>query len=170
MYKLFNFYVKNPHLTPCSLFQVPFEKLLISTDKCFINCSLKNKVAFDLQADIAYPCHLFFESVCGPQKSKQMCQLIRFKKRSSWVSDTCKNCSILPICHTCYGANFITRNNFSYRDMNLCSLQKIRFKWAAFLLFIKTITQFKYLSTIQRNYCYTKIKSINQIWEKLEDV
>ena len=74
----------------------------------------------------AYPCHLFFESVCGKEKAEKAKEF-DFSSPDTYVSETCKYCELYTLCPTCCGSNYISRGKVSERDMGLCVLNKIRF-------------------------------------------
>jgi radical SAM protein with 4Fe4S-binding SPASM domain len=82
-------------------------------------------MAYDIDGR-TYPCQLFFESVCGKEKSKNA-KNIDFDDPNEFISKECSECAFLPICPTCYGTNYIERGNIGSRDMSICKLDKIRF-------------------------------------------
>ena len=123
--KLASYYLENPEIKPCSLFNVPFFKLLedgIPPKWCGVGIA----PSYDIDTYQLYPCHLFFPSVCGEEKSI-VSRKIDFSNPQSYISKECSNCSFLRICPTCYGANFIERGHPAFRDQNLCKYHKIRF-------------------------------------------
>ncbi len=170
--KLSDYYIDNPHIKPCSIFRVPFFKIL---EKAPIKkwCGIGETPAYDIDSNIVYPCHLFFPSVCGKEKSDSI-KTIDFINPQTYVSEHCSACAFLRICPTCYGANFIERGHPSSRDMNLCKYQKVRFlKVAEF--------EFKRINAIinsddcnidistRRRY-YMTIEGIKHITPQLNDV
>lgn len=123
--KLSAFYLDNPKIKPCSLFNVPFFKTLEeSTPQKW--CGVGEAPSYNIDSEKLYPCHLFYPSVCGEQKAKDAV-LIDFSLLESYVSDECSDCSFLRICPTCYGANYIERGHPALRDMSLCKFHKVRF-------------------------------------------
>ena len=128
--KLSNYYLANPKYrgNECSLFAIYFAAAL--NDELIKWCGTgTNMQSFDIDGR-KYPCHLFFESVCG-KKLSDIEQELDFTNINKLVSPTCKGCKFLQICPTCYGSNFIARGNIANRDMSVCELNKIRFKVVA---------------------------------------
>lgn len=123
MAKLADFYLKNPGIKRCSLFDVEFGAVLIKEHRkwCGIGTDME---AIDVDGS-KHPCHLFFESVCGKDKSLEG-DKIDFTDENNYVSQKCADCPILNICPTCYASNYIARGNIAERDMSICEFQKIR--------------------------------------------
>lgn len=123
--KMAAFYKENPALPRDTIFDLPF-KLLVAPDArtrkwCGAGTHVK---AFDIDGR-QYPCHLFFESVCGKEKSEGWHD-IDFASPKEYISEECSECPLYPTCPTCYGANYIERGKIGSRDMSLCRLEKIR--------------------------------------------
>ncbi len=122
---LSKYYLANPQIKPCSLFNVPFFKITEDTPPQKW-CGVGETPTYDIDTDLLYPCHLFFASVCGEKKSKASIAL-DFSNLHTYISKECYSCSFLRICPTCYGANYIERGHPASRDMSMCKFQKIRF-------------------------------------------
>ena len=122
--KLANYYLEHPDIERCSIFNVYFAALLNKEIKkwCGVGTEME---AIDVDGR-KYPCHLFFEAVCGKEQSEQS-HTIDFSDPLVYTSEHCRACTMLPICPTCYGSNFIERGNVGERDLTLCEFQKIRF-------------------------------------------
>ena len=168
--KLAAFYLNNPTLNPCSLFRVPFFKILEDkTPKKW--CGVGDAPSYNIDTDLSYPCHLFFPSVCGQQKSKES-EALDFSKPSSYISKECESCSFLRICPTCYGANYIERGHPALRDMSMCKYHKKRFSIVAEYEFKKISTLFnnnRIVDKSTRIRCYHQIEGIKIIIPKLND-
>lgn len=128
LYHLAQFYLENPNLDKCSLFKIPFHALNSKEIKKWCGAGTEME-AIDIDGK-KYPCHLFFPSVCGKEKSKHATN-INFREIESFTSSECINCPFVVICPTCYGSNYIERGDIKLRDMNLCEMEKIRFKVVA---------------------------------------
>ena len=126
--KLSEYYLSHPKIHPCSLFDIVFAGVLNNDIRKWCGAGTAME-AIDVDGR-AYPCHLFFESVCGIEKSKAA-KNIDFSDPSQYIDVACKSCALLPICPTCYGANYIERGAIGLRDVNLCKLHKIRFSEVA---------------------------------------
>ncbi len=123
--KLAEFYKKNPELKRDTIFDVPFQLLVAPDAKKRKWCGAGTQTkAYDVDGR-EYPCHLFFESVCGKEKSEGWHD-IDFSSPDVYISKECAVCPLYPTCPTCYGANYIERGNIGSRDMSLCKLEKIR--------------------------------------------
>ena len=123
--KLAKFYKENPDLPKSSIFSVNFASLTDNESPKRKWCGAGTEMtAHDIDGR-AYPCHLFFESVCGKEKSENA-KNIDFADPNEFISKECSDCPILDICPTCYGANYIERGNIGSRDMSICKLNKIR--------------------------------------------
>lgn len=124
MAKLAEYYIQHPDIKRCSLFEVEFALVLNKEHRKW--CGVGTEMdAIDVDGS-RHPCHLFFESVCGKEKSAEA-QGIDFGNVDNCISQQCRSCPALNICPTCYGSNFITRGNIAERDMSLCEFEKIRF-------------------------------------------
>ncbi|MDR1984895.1 MAG: 4Fe-4S cluster-binding domain-containing protein [Prevotellaceae bacterium] len=123
--KLSAFYKEHPELTKDSIFDLHFPVLLDKESKKRKRCGAGTEMkAYDIDGR-EYPCHLFFESVCGKEKSENA-KNIKFDDPNEYISRECFDCIFLPTCPTCYGANYIERDYIGNRDMSLCKLEKIR--------------------------------------------
>lgn len=128
--KISEFYINNPQFRgyECSLFDIQFSAALNNEIEKWCGTGT-NMVSYDIDGK-AYPCHLFFESVCG-KKLSEIVKDINFKDVNKLVLPPCIDCKFLQICPTCYASNYISRGNIAKRDMQICELNKIRFKVAA---------------------------------------
>ena len=123
--KLALFYKDNPTLNRDTIFDLPFKLLTSSEARTRKWCGAGTHVkAYDIDGRL-YPCHLFFESVCGKEKSEGWHD-IDFSSPKEYISEECSLCQLYPTCPTCYGANYIERGKIGSRDMSLCRLEKIR--------------------------------------------
>jgi radical SAM protein with 4Fe4S-binding SPASM domain len=119
--KLVKYYIENPHLTPCSIFDSRLVNLL---DESYIprHCGAgKNMKSFDTNGK-CYPCQMF-----GPNTLSGWPQVIDddFKDNTKLQDAECFSCSIYKICPTCYGMNFMERGSVAQRDKRLCSYMKV---------------------------------------------
>lgn len=123
--KLGEFYKAHPELKKSSIFTMHMSSLVSPSSRnrrwCGAGVEMK---AYNIDGK-AYPCHLFFENVCGKEKS-QAWQDIDFSNPEEYIKGECRECPIYPTCPTCYGSNYIERGDIGLRDMNLCKMEKIR--------------------------------------------
>ena len=123
--KLGQFYLKHPDLPLDAIYRLPLKLLILpeARQRKFCGCGTE-MVAVDIDGR-EYPCHLFFESVGGKEKSEGWHD-IDFSDPKQYISEECSKCLLYPTCPTCYGANYLERGDIGARDMSLCTLEKIR--------------------------------------------
>lgn len=159
--KLSQYYLAHPEIQPCSLFNVRFAGLLNNDVRKWCGAGTELQ-AIDIDGR-KYPCHLFFESVCGKEKSIKS-QKIDFSDPKQYISKTCGSCELLPICPTCYGSNYISRGKIGERDPNLCKLAKIRFEEVALFQYQRIInTDITTLSEEERYRDMRTLEAIERI-------
>lgn len=169
--KLADYYLKHQDVDPCTLFKVPFFKIgkAGNVDKW---CGVGTMNAYDIIGDKKYPCHLFFESVCGKDKSEQ-CFSIDFNDPHVYVSTECNNCPFLAICPTCYGSNYIARGDIGKRDMDICEFQKIRFSVVANFEYQKIMHSLSHIDDFEeeeKRKMLLKIEGIMKITTELNKI
>ena len=143
--KLTDYYLKHPEIKKCSLFEVNFGSIMNTEHKRW--CGIGNEIeALDVDGS-AHPCHLFFESVCGKDKS-QLASHVDFSNPETFISDECRDCPILNVCPTCAGANYIARGDVAKRDMSLCEFTKIRIAEVAKFYYKKIVDSSIDISTL----------------------
>ena len=154
--KLAVFYKDNPQLKRDSIFDLPFSILLSEEVKTRRRCGAGIEVdAYDIDGE-KYPCHLFFKSVCGKEKSEGW-HNIDFSDPNVYISKKCSMCQLYPLCPTCYGANYIERGSIGERDMSLCLLEKVR---------ALVVAEFEYDRIINSKEDYSSL-SINELENRL---
>lgn len=120
------FYNDHSNLKKCSLFDVDLKKVLYREASIF-PCSIGQKKAYDFESKKYYPCHLYFDSVIGREKSEDLLK-VDMTKPENFVSAKCKKCSVQKLCRSCVVANYIQRGNPAERDMGLCQMHKSIYK------------------------------------------
>lgn len=120
--KLNAYYQEHLDVRPCSWYMTDISRLI--SDKCIsFPCRIGQKTAIDFNTGKEYPCHLFFDSTASKAQANALLK-VNLSLRENIVSKECDGCVFLPICHTCYVANYLTRGHTASRDMSLCILQK----------------------------------------------
>lgn len=172
MRKLASFYKSYPELDKDSLFKLNFSSLISESARTERWCGAGlESIAYDIDGT-CYPCPLFFESVCGKEKS-QGWHNIDFSDPAEYISDECAKCQLYPTCPTCYGANYIERGNIGSRDMNLCRLERIRTYEVAryeYDRIVNSNTNNQSFSKEELKKCEETLKAIEEIMPLLNSI
>ena len=169
MDRLSQFYLAHPDLNKCSLYNVPFRHIY-NKNTLFHPCTVDVKEAYDFHTGKTYPCHLYFESVCGKKTSEELCN-IDLTLEENRVSKKCKNCIFLNICHTCYVANYISRGATYKRDEAHCMLNKVRYWKVAHFYFLWLVNGNKSMEkTIEDYQLYCDMVAINKLIPKFAEI
>lgn len=164
--KLSEYYLTHPNIEESSLFNVFFAGLLNNDIRKWCGAGTEME-AIDVDGR-KYPCHLFFESVCGKEKSEKS-HLINFSNPDEYISGYCRSCQLLPICPTCYGSNYVARGNIADRDLSLCELHKVRFAAVARYEYNRIVNDPAETSTLSNEEKYKRMRTLEGI-EKLATI
>ncbi|MEG1708196.1 MAG: radical SAM protein [Acinetobacter sp.] len=74
-----------------------------------------------------YPCHMFASNTLENNRWAEIANS-DFDDETIFEDEECHLCPIYRLCPTCYGMNFIERNNIGKRDKRLCGFNKINTK------------------------------------------
>lgn len=169
MKKLSVYYLGHPEIKPCSFFKVPFENIFMAGDSCH-PCTIGSKNAYDLNNGKQYPCHLFFESVCGKKKSEELLNM-DFSKKELLTNSRCSKCPFVKMCRTCYAANYIARDDIAFRDPWMCLFNRCRYKAVAQYEFCRIGQEnFHEQSEIEKYRTYKKMKAVRILLPFFEQV
>ena len=158
--KLTDFYLKHPEIEKCSLFDVYFPSVLETEPKKWCGVGTQMEV-IDVNGR-KYPCHTFFEWVCGKEKSEKSLS-IDFSDPKNYISSHCKECKLLQICPTCYGSNYIARGDIALRDLSLCELHKVRFAEVAKYEYARIVNDDTSLDDLSNEEKYDRMKILEAI-------
>lgn len=158
--KLALYYKQNPNTKECSLFNILFSSVLNEDKRKWCGAGTEME-AIDIDGR-KYPCHLFFESVCGKEKSSKA-HLIDFSNPCEYISDYCKPCAFLCICPTCYGSNYIARGHIKNRDLSICKLNQIRFYEVAKYEYDRIVNDDTDVSNLCDNEKYKRLRTLESI-------
>lgn len=164
--KLSEYYLSHPWVDKCSLFSILFVGLINNDVRKWCGAGTEME-AIDVDGR-SYPCHLFFESVCGKEKS-EAAHLIDFTDYNKYTSEHCRSCQLLPICPTCYGANYVARGDIAARDLSLCELHKVRFAAVARYEYNRIVNDSADVSTFSDEEKYKRLRTLEGI-EKLSTI
>ena len=129
LYKLIDFYLKNPNFLPCSMLNFPLHEINLDqskTTKKFCGAGTHMKT-YDIKGN-KYPCH-FFAPFSAGEKAKAA-KGIEFKTEfpKYKLDKKCQDCLLVDICPTCYGSNFLSSGNIFSKTDEFCNLTKIMIK------------------------------------------
>ncbi len=153
--KLCDYYLENPDLEPCSLFDFNLYRIYINKPTKW--CGIGNHiVAIDTKGK-EHPCHAFLPSSYSEEENTEW----NIKTKFDTPQGECKNCNVFNLCSTCYGMNMKHRGNPFKRDEQLCKLIKTQIKSVSYLngKLIES-DRFKYKNKKQ---LYDTIRAINTI-------
>lgn len=122
--KVANYYLTHPEKKVMAFFNRTFLEILepYCNQTPPKNCGTGTTMAaYDVDGK-AYPCHLFLPIVHGKNIDKEMSE-IDFFDNERMFDVTCQDCKLKPVCRTCYGFNFLERNDVTKRDKTMCEMQ-----------------------------------------------
>ncbi|MCM1141902.1 MAG: radical SAM protein [Muribaculum sp.] len=120
-----DYYLKNKEIQPCYLFRGDIS-LTLTQNKSVFSCLSANCKAYDYKTKKYYPCYMYFPSMAGEKISRELAELYSVAPQIN-NDERCINCPFINLCPTCHVENFISRGDFSLRDMSLCKYRKIVF-------------------------------------------
>ena len=132
---LIEYYLNHNDTIPSRLLSVKIEYLslnIMDSRMCGIGTGMR---VYDNHG-ILYPCHLFEPLSIGNESSLKA-RTIDFERLENYIDPQCKDCPILNVCPTCYGANYAATGDIAKRDKNMCILSKISVMASAKLLYKK---------------------------------
>lgn len=133
LFKLAEYYLKNPNIEPISMFE-PRLHYIVSNQTSKKWCgSGENMITYDVDGE-TYPCHLFTPLVLGSNRAAKLHEIIDFSNNEINLDSICSSCSLVNICPTCYGFNFRDTGNISHREKDMCDLFKIQIEVYAYYL------------------------------------
>lgn len=124
--KLIEFYLKNPEIKPCNLFDYKIENAIHPNDGKaikFCGAGTRTKV-YDINGKV-YPCQYFLPLTIGERAEKPL--NIKFKDIIDIkdMDTKCQNCVAVNICPSCYGSNYQETGDIHKKDKDFCKLQKV---------------------------------------------
>lgn len=125
LYKLANYYLTHPDITPTYIFKETSYIHLLNNEpneKYGKTCGIIDElVAYDVEGRL-FPCHHFMPNVNGKNDILDYLNTIDFKDSSKFIDEECMKCEILKLCRTCIARNFNERGDFSRRDKRTCQI------------------------------------------------
>lgn len=122
--KLCDFYLENPKIKECSIFNMDLTKMVQTDRKIEKWCGTgTHMVSYDINGE-TYPCHTFQENTTvntNPIKLKDF----DFNCVTNFGDSKCSNCIFEASCPTCYGMNYVNNGDMFERDKSMCDIVKI---------------------------------------------
>lgn len=132
--QLANYYLEHPAIEPISFFEPKLHHILAPHDQNRKWCGTgTNMITYDTDGE-TYPCHLFTPMVLGTKKAAKLHIKMDFSASSNNLCATCASCSLVNICPTCYGFNYMATGDISCREKEMCELFKIQIDVYAYFL------------------------------------
>lgn len=123
LYDLANFYLRNPELKECSLFDMELTRLLKKNERSQKWCGAgESMLSISVDGNIA-PCHMFqSNSNTRAPDNQTVARLLR----KEITDESCAACEIESLCPNCYGMNYLRSGDIAKREKSLCYVTKIR--------------------------------------------
>jgi len=123
--KLCDYYLDNPHLKECSIFDMHLPEIVRKEKKVSKWCgSGTHMVSYGIDG-VSYPCQTFQQNTTLDKKSITLSE-IDFNISCENIDSECLNCVLESICPSCYGMNYVKEGNIYKRDKELCEVVKCR--------------------------------------------
>lgn len=129
LYKLIDFYEKNPSYPVVNQFKYDLIKLASDIGNPPIQtraCGAGNGFYLYDHDGNHYPCHILSPLVIG-RNNIQTC-LESFNKETNFADNMCLECPFISCCSTCMACNYIYRNSFNRRDRTHCKITKLEIR------------------------------------------
>jgi|GEM_PF-366933 len=121
--KLADAYFKDPTLPPINLLSTGLFGIDANQEfqrkYCGTGTTMKT---YDVDGK-AYPCHMFSPIVCGQEQALAL-ERSGIVEHCPITDASCKGCTLLMWCPTCYGINYHFRGDMASRDHRLCTMMR----------------------------------------------
>lgn len=119
--QLCDYYVWTPSVNPCSMLDM-YLPAIVQAAPQEKWCGAGTKMtAYDIDGN-AYPCQCFLPSTMPTGREWRS---IDFNDARNFNAVGCAQCTIEPVCPSCYGMNLVSWDSLNQRDPNLCEFNKI---------------------------------------------
>lgn len=157
--KLCNFYIANPTIKECSIFDMLLPEIVKNERKITKWCGTGTSMVSYGVDGTKYPCQTFQQNTTVNQKAIKLNE-IDFNEINDFSDVECSNCILEPICPNCYGMNYVKAGTIMTRDKQLCEIVKIRALATSYLRGLKLKNSIK---NVKPNEAYQTILAINKI-------
>ena len=121
---LARYYLEKPNVEKIAMFKPLFNCVFGITPPPRTCHSGNTLVTYDIDGNM-YPCQFFTPLVLGSQRA--YCNSLESFCQHEYIDPFCKSCSMVAVCKTCYGLNYMKFKDISKRDETLCEINKIQF-------------------------------------------
>ena len=127
---LAQYYLDNPDVRECSIFDMPIHMLNSSSPFLLKWCGTGVEMVSIGVDGKKYPCHAF-----QPNTNSSPIELggIKFNDIKDFSDPECHSCMVETLCPNCYGINHLASGDMLKRDKQICSITKIRVQAVAWL-------------------------------------
>lgn len=122
--KLIDYYIDNPKVQPCSIFEKNLSSMYLTLPNNRCCGAGKQLKAYDTEGN-SYPCHMFSPNTLEVEQWYHIMNNDFFTNESIYDDKNCVDCKIYKICPTCYGMNFLERQDIGIRDKRRCPYIKV---------------------------------------------
>jgi radical SAM protein with 4Fe4S-binding SPASM domain len=158
--KLCDFYLQNPRIEPCSIAAMQLAQMS-SVPPVSKWCGAGTSMTCIDRFGRRYPCHMFLESPYSTVVGLK--ERVDDGLKGALLDEECKECTIAPMCPTCYGMNLIETGALQKRDVMHCKFSKVRARAAAYLVA-------EMIANRERDYVYLRNKSRAEMYDLVRSV
>lgn len=120
LYKLRDFYVEHPEISPCSFLDIDILQVLkpMSYIKKWCNAGEKT-ISYDMDGN-RYPCRYFQDLRKKGKLFLEDMWKTNYSEIHNELSGSCRKCLLHNLCRTCYAQNYDINNAFGLKPHLLC--------------------------------------------------
>ena len=171
--QVIEFYKYHNNIPVTEMLDQPLERMspnYVQNKDVLHRCGIgKFRSAYDVYGN-KYPCQTFISDFSTPYDAQEYCEIDR-RLKTNWkeLCYECRECSIAPLCSTCYGLNYSKRNDISKIDTNFCIVQKLLVKASAYLwtLILTNADYYPWLQDLSDSERKLKLEGILEIQKRL---
>ncbi len=159
--KLCDFYLGNPQIKECSLFDMHLPRLIHNRQTREKWCGTGTQIVSVGVDGKRYPCQTF-----QPNTNPHPVELggIDFNAITDFGDPECGSCAIEALCPSCYGINHLKTGNLLTRDKSMCRVTKLRALAVSYLRGMQIRTN---ASSMTPPEVYQNIRAIGIIQKQL---
>lgn len=122
--KLVDFYVKYPHLTPCTLINLKVQDVLLSKDVIKKWCNAGERtISYDMDGN-PYPCRYFQDLRKNQILSLDEMWKVDYQQIQNLLEEPCRSCILRNLCRTCYAFNYEQNGSYGQKNFSSCKITR----------------------------------------------